>query len=282
MLVQPGIDFNPGELKDFFQQYEKFNWKALAAKNGPEAFDARLAFLYRMIGKRHVRWLADEKFGIFLNDRTLDLYDEAGDAIFRGTEDYLQRFMDRYTLPRPKVKEDFLTAREELVHTTNWSYDSNDLVGVLQGEDLASARNLDLQPSAVGLAPDYRSVHGETLGREIPIIYQDDIANANIRIKMSGNQLEDTKRAFREIEQEDQFRKVVGDSGRIKGDYVLHHLDDYDPATGLCTVQIVLRPFHDGIKHTGGVKLWSIAWNINGYGKNITKLENLVGSLLDL
>jgi hypothetical protein len=59
--------------------------------------------------------------------------------------------------------------------------------------------------------------------------------------------------------------------------YTWHHLDDFNPATGECTMQLVKRDFHGVMtgknrKHTGSVKQWEF-YNNKKYDKPITDLE---------
>ncbi|MFK7749078.1 MAG: HNH endonuclease [Kordia sp.] len=72
-----------------------------------------------------------------------------------------------------------------------------------------------------------------------------------VKIKLTGSDVFDFKLA----------NHLAGIKRKPKG-YTWHHLDDYDPVTGICTMQLVETPIHVAcIPHYGGVRILEIFLN---------------------
>lgn len=80
-----------------------------------------------------------------------------------------------------------------------------------------------------------------------------------VKIKLTGNDLIDFKMAFKKAGISDDLAK------NLKEDYVWHHLDDFDPVTGECSMQLVNRKVHEfSCPHIGGGGLYKAFMGI-GY-----------------
>ena len=112
--------------------------------------------------------------------------------------------------------------------------------------------DIDVPLSKNGLGPDYVGtsyLHPENVGK-------------TIRIEMKGTRGKDFTEAFRRS----------GISRADAGDYVWHHLDDFEIIDGkpYCTMQLVLKEAHggsgvEGMAHSGSVAQWKAYFGISDY-----------------
>ncbi|MCO7184131.1 HNH endonuclease [Tenacibaculum sp. XPcli2-G] len=80
-----------------------------------------------------------------------------------------------------------------------------------------------------------------------------------VKIKLTGNDLIDFKMAFKKAGISDDLAK------NLKEDYVWHHLDDFNPVTGECSMQLINRKVHEfSCPHIGGGGLYKAFMGI-GY-----------------
>lgn len=88
-----------------------------------------------------------------------------------------------------------------------------------------------------------------------------------VKIKLTGNDNIDFKMAFKKAGISDELSKT------LKEDYVWHHMDDFDPITGECTMQLVKRNVHEAsCPHIGGGGLYKAFMGI-GYPNRKIKFK---------
>lgn len=110
------------------------------------------------------------------------------------------------------------------------------------GKPALAKSNILVPASKNGYAPDFS---------ETPYLYQ-TIGNQKnvVQIKLTGSYSSDFSAA-------NQAANISG-SKTPKG-YVWHHMDDYNPSTGMSTIQLVKSDIHTStIPHTGSVKQYEI------------------------
>ena len=78
-----------------------------------------------------------------------------------------------------------------------------------------------------------------------------------VKIQMTGSRGRDFTQAFNEANIPKNIRKS------IKENYTWHHLDDFNPETGECTMQLVLRDAHVATyPHKGSVSQYEKYYNV--------------------
>lgn len=123
---------------------------------------------------------------------------------------------------------------------------------VYNAKRATSRTGIDVPASFNGLSPDYRGVT-ESVYNTFDIIYANSKKNADIKIELTGIRSYDEQVA-------NEVAGIVGGTPEL---YVWHHLDDFNPVTGTCTMQLVLKEFHNKViyknaaDHVGGAAVWS-------------------------
>jgi hypothetical protein len=111
--------------------------------------------------------------------------------------------------------------------------------------------------SANKLAPDFSDNINNCL--------HPDVVGKKIAITVTG-QMNSNATKIGDVELANQAAGIAGKNAPTG--YTWHHMDDFNPATGKCTMQLVKSTEHQKcIPHTGGVKQWE-----NFYGQ--TYLRN--------
>ncbi len=229
--------------------------------------------------------LYDLRYGVRFLAENYDLFDELGYLVYRGP---LGKFMDNfltYSAQLPEIKmarfrqvldeyQDDLAKfgfdKEAFKNATGIDYP--DVEYPLPGE-------IGLAPGVRGrgYAPDFNLFDDAFIGEYIyPGNGLGARENANIRIKMSGNYDEDFRRA---IEVADIPASDIPSGKLAPEGFVWHHLDDFDPIDGTCTMQLVRRELHNdvvkapahtgvsnkGTEHAGACAIWKRFYDIVGY-----------------
>jgi hypothetical protein len=121
--------------------------------------------------------------------------------------------------------------------------------------------NIDVDMSANKLSPDYTTKSGKYLFPKKSL--QTGQKNV-VEIVMTGNMANDFKAANIEA----GFASFGKDAPDLNGvPYTWHHMDDFNPVTGKCTVQLVERTAHttvEGMGHSGGAAQYRV-YNGSGY-----------------
>ena len=80
---------------------------------------------------------------------------------------------------------------------------------------------------------------------------------AIVKIKMTGSRSSDFTQAFDKAGIPKAIRKIINEQ------YTWHHIDDFDPKTGECTMQLVLSEAHVATyPHKGSVSQYEKYFNI--------------------
>ena len=241
---------------------------------GLEIFGTESTALFRAIGSDSFTFMKEVglAYRLVIHRRAfsggIDLFTEAGEMLCRGTKTQLDNFLRVYRLT-PEKKTQYI---DEIVR---------ELVDDGRLFDVDNARmylGLDIEASARGFAPDYTSL-AETIHLGKPVIYNGDRAFAGVKIKMTGIRSAD-----------DALANAATGLGKKPRGYTWHHLDDFDPVTGECTMQLVAETVHmkiitlpDGSKvklldylgHMGSPALWHRFYNFGSYGDYIDDVTRL-------
>lgn len=120
--------------------------------------------------------------------------------------------------------------------------------------DKNGVKNLSPKPpqSARKLAPDFVNT---------PYLYEaTGTERAIVKIKMTGNRRWDDLLAFE--------LSSIKATPNLRKNYVWHHLDDFDPIKGTCTMQLVKKSAHKACNpHTGAANLFDTFFNFGYYDK---------------
>lgn len=190
--------------------------------------------------------MTDHGLSVFHQGRATRLIDPEGDMICNGPPEKLKQYLTIKQTEGEAVWNELIASwRENLSRTSDSLYDeTNQLL-----EDMG----VIVPRSANGMGPDFR------LG---PIEHVYDVGGRrydDIRIKMSGSREIDFQRAWEEAGLD---QHTIGQNSSRS--YTWHHLDDYNPDSGECTMQLVLTPIHDVLKHAGSVHMWELFWGLGG------------------
>ena len=223
---------------------------------GVTSFELKMEVLLKYFDDSIKNFLEESKFGIsfFGKPKNADLFDEAGDIIFRGEGGMMKYFLDIRKTKGTEVwniwKKQFWQALNDV------KADSFD-----EAADYLLSLGFDVQKSDFGMSPDFRLSSKD-------FVYQSSTGKTFLhrKIKMTGSRELDYKAAI-EVYAQDGL-----DPSDLAG-FTWHHLDDFDPETGTCTMQLVKFVFHDSIEHTGAVKMWELFYG-GGVGKQVMKYAN--------
>jgi hypothetical protein len=200
-------------------------------RGGYDKILKRVDKLIKEIGAEGVAMLRQSDLITKFHRKNIDLLDRSGQIIFRGSPEEMVYFLVNKVEPPHRVRELF----QAVVNAKN-KFNPNSPALVAKGIRLARSRR--------GLCPDFR--------KSVQYLYRGQKRFGNIKIKLTGSRGVDFKLA----------RKEAGLRRTPKG-YTWHHLDDFDPITGECTMQLVKTTIHDAASHTGGSSLWSTFYSIN-------------------
>lgn len=188
----------------------------------------------------------DHGLSVFRRRVTARLLDPAGDMICDGNPQKLKHYLTIKQTEGTTVWDELIDSwRETLSRAAETRYD--------ELNQLLHDMGVIVPRSANGMGPDFR------LGPIEHVFHLNGRRYDNIRIKMSGNRDVDFQRAW-EAAGLDQH--TVGQHSSRS--YTWHHLDDYDPDSGTCTMQLVLTPIHNVLEHAGAVHMWELFWGLGG------------------
>jgi len=188
----------------------------------------------------------DHGISVFRRRVSARLIDPEGDMICDGNPEKFKHYLTiKQTEGTPIWDELIDSWRENLSRSADSYYD--------EANRLLEDMGVIVPRSANGMGPDFR------LGPIEHVYHIGGRRYDNIKIKMSGNRDIDFQRAF-EVAGIDQT--TIGQTSSRS--YTWHHLDEYDPDTGMCTMQLVLTPIHDVLDHAGSVHMWELFWGLGG------------------
>lgn len=186
--------------------------------------------------------IAGEKNLLFKFHRTnIDLIDSKGHVVFRGSGEEATYFLVNQIESKSK-----LTQLLKAIQKTKNAFDPGS--AALTAAGFTGSRLLPVSKN--GLSPDFKNVFNLMYKGQY-LVYNGNQKFVTVRIKLTGSRNVDFRLAYQEVKL----------NHRPKG-YTWHHLDDFDPETGECTMQLVLTSVHDMANHTGSAALWSRLFEI--------------------
>lgn len=177
-----------------------------------------------------------------------DLFDMASNVMklrIRNAQD-LSNFSFYHKLSDMEKKVRLEKVIKELKKNTDYVFDP---------VKAKKATHIDIPPSINGLAPDYYDLK-DTMYEGNRVVYRSGEKDAILKINYSSVRDIDFRLAYNQLGISND--KIV----EIEKLYVWHHLDDFDPVTGVGTMQLVLKSLHNAsgygnaLNHTGGVAIW--------------------------
>lgn len=190
---------------------------------GIDALQTKLDDLARHLGDDLFRALSDSGYGVKFLTNDIDLIDDMGEIIFRGNKDDLKAFFSHFNKPR-SVRSDTMSRVNSRLSRGSACYNSTRAAG--KGVNVPRSR-----PPAGQSSPDFLSS---------PFLYSGSLTNTPITtIRLTGSRSLDFKAAFRAIGITDPKKIKV-----ILKNHTWHHLDDLDPHTLECTMQLITKTGH--------------------------------------
>jgi hypothetical protein len=98
-----------------------------------------------------------------------------------------------------------------------------------------------------GLGPDFRKAESKN---GYYALYNRDLSFGEVKIPITGVRSTDEK-----------MSNLIKGLTNTPYNYTWHHLDDFDPVTRTCTMQLVEKRWHR-VKHSGAVELWTALFGI--------------------
>lgn len=215
--------------------------KALELNGGLEELEKKLASYLDFLGNELREFMAQSDFGLRVDGLTknIDLMDPAGDTIFRGTRESLKKILKikrvewRGTDAWFELLEKYWAAIEKLkVYRFG-----EKMSRVIDGEKVVVWVSEGCTGPDFFYTPQYL-FKGST--------------NSIVKIKMTGVRSLDFELAF-------QKAKILADDA---AGFTWHHLDDFDPETGTCTMQLVKTAVHEAFPHEGAVSMWKLFFGV--------------------
>lgn len=199
-------------------------------KGGYNKLISKVDELAEAIGEVGVKMLSERGYVVKFGRKYIDFLDDTGQVIFRGDPDDAVIFLVAKSLDEADLISKFAKV---ILGRRKFNAASQALVNA----------GYFLKASARGLAPDF--IHTPQY------LYKGEKKFGQISIKLTGSRGKDFALANAE----------AGLPKTPKG-YTWHHLDDYDPITNSCTMQLVKTEVHDMASHTGGSALWQHLYEI--------------------
>ena len=252
--------------KDDRDQYEVF-LKKLLDNGGMGVYKEKADKLYSAINPQLLEYLAKNNYGFDQFDisgklmtKNSDLFDGSDTIIARVTGKEVKSVIDFHSKP-VNLKRAILDQVVERKMESPYKY-NEEAMGLVWGERVPASKR--------GLSPDFRDKDLEKY------IYNGDLRNADIPIKMSGSYTGDKMRAI-------EWAGIDPRDPALQ-DITLHHLDDIHidrNGFAACTAQLVNEAFHGQVfvtwlnlldepfqdtiiagRHVGSVSLWKGCFNV--------------------
>ncbi len=210
----------------------------LAIKNNGNlpALEKKIASYLSTLGPDLELFMAEHDFGfrIYRMVKNIDLMDPEGNIIFRGAVADMKIILQvkRLESRGGRAWFELVDYIKKVIVATRVGTPGTWISRVVNG------KTIRLQLSANGLGPDFLKTPQ----------YLFNHANNSIKIVLTGSREMDFQVAF----------KKAGILAEDAADYTWHHLDDFDPETGECTIQLVETAVHKLFPHEGGVSMWKL------------------------
>lgn len=216
-------------VKDFLERFVR--------RGGIKKLQQRLGRLRNSLGDDLFEMLKRNDLGVKFMRKNVDLIDESGFIVFRGSEDDVRRYLQwRNATPEARIA-DFRGVHVKM--------NQNDVIKYNRAGTKQEFRVPESRPPAAGTAPDFAgSPHLYPGGKSV------------VKISLTGSRSVDFIQAFRKMGLE--WKDVTPGGGRDKikailKDYTWHHVDDVDPLTLSGSMQLISKEAHNAtISHFGG------------------------------
>ena len=161
----------------------------------------------------------------------IEILDHKKTIRFRGTEQEVNQYLKIIS----KTDDELLKIVKSVIRNST-KFDTN--------KQALKLNSIVIKRSKNGLVPDF--------SKTPEFLYKGDIRYGKIKIKLTGVDSQDFKAA-------NEIAKLSKKPKR----YTWHHMDDFDPITGECTMQLVKSSIHTlTYPHKGGAKIWTEIFNI--------------------
>lgn len=179
-----------------------------------------------------------------LRSRILIVEEITGDIIYYGNKKNIKEFVEKISRSHIDIKKDFKKI-EAYFQNSPSKFNANKLTRELKD---GSGITINLVASKLGLSVDF--------SKTPQYLYKGQKKYGQIKIKLTGNTDFDFKQAYKKagIDQ--------SQIDKIEEEYTWHHLDDFDPTTRECTMQLVQKDAHRAsYKHIGGAGMFKALIN---------------------
>lgn len=195
----------------------------------------RVLEIINAIGFDKMDFLFSSQFKLVFQRINTDLIDGMGQMIFRGKPGEMFSYLEHYIATRNMTQDG-------LAHYYRSVLDDIEAptVNDYNPKKLLDDYGIDVPPGQTGLSPDLKS-HA----------YTTESFTGEVKIKMSGSRGVDEMLA-------NKLAKEISGLDPIPSGYVWHHLDDFDPLTLECTLQLISQNLHNDMidAHIGSVRIW--------------------------
>ncbi len=183
----------------------------------------------------------DYGLSFYMKKSNGDLLDPAGNIIFRGNKYDMKLYLQTRMLEATEFWDDKLAQFWDEISQSQ-TFDET--------KSVLNEMGFTIKASDTGFGPDFR-LTPEYLFKKNGVTYGD------IKIVMTGSRKLDYELAFKNA--------GLSPSDITSGSYTWHHLDDFNPETGECTMQLVQTVIHSQVEHAGGVSMWKIFYSFSDY-----------------
>ncbi len=211
--------------------------KRFVSRGGLKKLQQRLSRLKNTVGDDLFEVMKRDKLGVKFMRKNVDIIDESGFVIFRGSEDDVRRYLRwREAAPEARIA-DFRGIHVRM--------NQNRAIKYNRSATRQEFRVPESRPPAAGTAPDFAGTsHLFPGGKSV------------VKINLTGSRSIDFIQAFRKMGLEWVDKTPGGGRAQIKAilkDYTWHHVDDVDPNTLSGTMQLISKEAHNAtISHFGG------------------------------
>lgn len=182
--------------------------------------------------------------------KNIDILDDSGDMIYRGNAEDLDEFIKIYKAGNKVKRINLRRIIDDItVNLKDFIYDASETKRIF-GHNIPPSEG----KWANGLAPDFKKAPKHLFGQRTDF--------GEITIKMTGSRKHDEKAAIAKAIE----KGLIDKPDDIPDHYTWHHLDDFNPETGECTMQLIPTIMHNEIgDHVGSVAIWKRFYEVGEY-----------------
>lgn len=172
------------------------------------------------------------------------------DINFYGRPNELEEFIRLFNNPEEKIKNYNIAVKHFQSSSARYAKEK-----ILEDGTVLRFSKHTIPPISIDFKDTPQYIYGKK--NDIPGV---------VTIKLTGNDDKDFEMAFRKSGLSTSEIEKIEESG----EWTWHHLDDFNPETGECTMQLVSREIHGKAKHAGGAGLYKGTMRIGYPGRNNT------------